>query len=331
MGKFMGQTPVYHWGKGFMDKIDLSSTQRLLDLGCRDGQWSHDLAERYPQLTITAIDKNPLAIAQARHRVRENIHFEVQDMGNISCDGYFDGIMSFNYLHWVPNKHHLLQTIYQCLKPGGKAYLQFFAPHGRAKNDRFLYQVAQSSRWRADLKGFSPTYFEMGLPEFVTLLHRVGFTIHSLNFARYSSTFDHADQLHGWYKSWANPGQSLGRSKLDSFLRDVIHRYMAHHNYPTEDAFSYEEYLLEVVCEKPLEASSSQLSSVSHLKLTPKEMSVLKLFLQGKCAKEMATDLHISSKTVEFHIQNIKDKLKVHRRSEIFKAANHLGIFPVFS
>ena len=37
------------------------------------------------------------------------------------------------------DKYQVLKNLYQALKPGGKAYLQFFVLHGRPKNDRFIY------------------------------------------------------------------------------------------------------------------------------------------------------------------------------------------------
>lgn len=59
--------------------------------------------------------------------------------------------------------------------------------------------------------------------------------------------------------------------------------------------------------------------------LTPKEIAVLKHFLQGKSAKEISEIILVSSKAVEFHLANIKNKLNCHRRSEIFQAAITYG------
>lgn len=59
-----------------------------------------------------------------------------------------------------------------------------------------------------------------------------------------------------------------------------------------------------------------------------REKDVVRLLLQGKGNKQIALDLGISSRTVEFHLRNIYSKLGVNSRAEaILKLAGiHLGI-----
>lgn len=47
-----------------------------------------------------------------------------------------------------------------------------------------------------------------------------------------------------------------------------------------------------------------------------REKDVLKLLLQGKSNKQIAVELGISNRTVEFHLSNIYAKLAVNSRSE---------------
>ena len=48
--------------------------------------------------------------------------------------------------------------------------------------------------------------------------------------------------------------------------------------------------------------------------LTPRELEVLQLLLAGKTNKEIALEIAISAKTVEFHLDNIYTKLGVRSR-----------------
>lgn len=64
--------------------------------------------------------------------------------------------------------------------------------------------------------------------------------------------------------------------------------------------------------------------SVKKVELTPRETEVLDLLIQGKNTKEMAAQLYLSKRTVEHHIENIKDKMGVSSRYElIIKAINY--------
>lgn len=50
--------------------------------------------------------------------------------------------------------------------------------------------------------------------------------------------------------------------------------------------------------------------------LTPHELRLLKLFVEGHIYKTAATELGVSVNTVNFHVRNIYEKLQVHTRSE---------------
>ena len=43
--------------------------------------------------------------------------------------------------------------------------------------------------------------------------------------------------------------------------------------------------------------------------LTPRELEILQLILAGNTNKDIAGEMHISTKTVEFHLENIYKSL----------------------
>jgi DNA-binding CsgD family transcriptional regulator len=51
--------------------------------------------------------------------------------------------------------------------------------------------------------------------------------------------------------------------------------------------------------------------------LSPREREVVKLLLEGKSNKQIATSLHITDHTVEFHLKNIYSKCQVSSRTEL--------------
>ncbi|HUA97408.1 MAG TPA: response regulator transcription factor [Terracidiphilus sp.] len=60
--------------------------------------------------------------------------------------------------------------------------------------------------------------------------------------------------------------------------------------------------------------------------LTPRQREVLQLVAEGKSTKEISTALNISVKTVEFHRNNLMDKLGVRTIAELTRYAVSRGI-----
>ena len=48
--------------------------------------------------------------------------------------------------------------------------------------------------------------------------------------------------------------------------------------------------------------------------LTPREMQILQLVIEGKTNRAIATEIYISEKTVEFHLNRIYSKIGVRTR-----------------
>lgn len=68
-------------------------------------------------------------------------------------------------------------------------------------------------------------------------------------------------------------------------------------------------------------------SAVSSVKLTQRQLQVLQLFAQGKGYKEIAREIGITSyKTVEEHLDAVREKLQVAHRRECIQKAMSLGL-----
>ena len=63
--------------------------------------------------------------------------------------------------------------------------------------------------------------------------------------------------------------------------------------------------------------------------LTPRERDVLKLLAEGRSTPQIATDLDISTKTVDTHRQHIMDKLNIRGIADLTRYAIREGITPL--
>lgn len=64
----------------------------------------------------------------------------------------------------------------------------------------------------------------------------------------------------------------------------------------------------------------------ARLKLTPREVEIVRLLARGFTNREIGKASFISESTVKFHLRNIMGKLGVHRRTELVYAATRLGL-----
>jgi DNA-binding CsgD family transcriptional regulator len=64
------------------------------------------------------------------------------------------------------------------------------------------------------------------------------------------------------------------------------------------------------------------------VKLTKREIEVLTLVIEGKSSKEVADQLFVSKRTVDFHLANIYTKLSVTNRVQAFREATRRGLIP---
>jgi len=65
------------------------------------------------------------------------------------------------------------------------------------------------------------------------------------------------------------------------------------------------------------------------LTLTSREREVLQLVAEGKSTKQIALDLHVSTKTVEANRRQIMEKLDIHSIAELTKYAVREGLTPL--
>ncbi len=97
------------------------NVERILDVGCGEGQLTQMLAKVYPQAKVIGIDRDAVSIEAARRASKGivNIEYIVKDVYEGLPDGPFDLVYaSMTFMH-LKDRLKALQAIYQVLKPGG--------------------------------------------------------------------------------------------------------------------------------------------------------------------------------------------------------------------
>ena len=89
----------------------------------------------------------------------------------------------------------------------------------------------------------------------------------------------------------------------------------------------YDPRLTAILLNDPKEASQKKQAEL--VKLTPREIDILKLIAQNKKTKEIAEILFISVNTVQSHKKNLYSKLNIHSVSELVTYAFRCGFVEI--
>ena len=66
--------------------------------------------------------------------------------------------------------------------------------------------------------------------------------------------------------------------------------------------------------------------AVEATRLTKREVEILSLIVEGHSSKQVADMLFVSKRTVDFHLDNIYEKLQVTNRMQALQKATKLGL-----
>jgi SAM-dependent methyltransferase len=107
---------VHQLAGGALEWLDAQAGDRILDLGCGNGQLTARLAATGAR--VTGVDLSPEMVAAARAL---GLEAEVANAEALPfADGSFDAVFSNAALHWVRDHDAMQAEVYRVLKPGGR-------------------------------------------------------------------------------------------------------------------------------------------------------------------------------------------------------------------
>lgn len=104
-----------------MRRLDLSSTKRLLDIGCGTGVLLAEAASLAPGIIAVGVDICPEMLGVARLRCHTGISLVVADVERLPFpSASFDTVVSSSSFHYWSDPAKGLDEIFRLLRPGGR-------------------------------------------------------------------------------------------------------------------------------------------------------------------------------------------------------------------
>ena len=101
---------------------------RVIELGCGPGFYSRRLAQKFPQISVTGVDRSQCQIQSARERAAaqniNNCFFErVNALALPSEDATFDVLIASRIFTVLPDHHRAVEEMFRVLRSGGRCFI----------------------------------------------------------------------------------------------------------------------------------------------------------------------------------------------------------------
>ena len=219
------------WARELIAKLSLDGTEELLDIGCGDGKVTAEIASLLPAGRVVGVDSSEAMIDLAQKRYppenHKNLIFELMDAADLRFGPRFDLVFSNAALHWVKDHRPVVESIYNCLRPGGRMLLQMGGKGNARDILRVLDKLIEQPEYRQHFEGFEFPYGFLGVDHYQELLNEAGFEHHRVELIDKDMEHDGREGLKGWIRTtWLPYTGRLDESKRDVFIEELAAGYL---------------------------------------------------------------------------------------------------------
>ncbi|MDR3331040.1 MAG: methyltransferase domain-containing protein [Synergistaceae bacterium] len=205
---------VSELGRPVLDLLKPQFGERILDLGCGDGELMKILADK--GYDVAGVDSSPEMVEAARSR---GLDVRVMNAENLEFGPgkEFDAVVSNAALHWMSDQYAVVRSVWRALAPNGR----FAAECGGEGCVRIIREGMKLSLAKRgiDYKPRNPWKFlEVGI--FSRILENQGFRVSFI--ARFDRPTPLPDGLRGWLGVFSNRHtEGFSDEEREGFYDDV--------------------------------------------------------------------------------------------------------------
>jgi SAM-dependent methyltransferase len=138
---------VHVLASGVLEWLAAKPNERILDLGCGDGQTAKRIVAN--GVTVMGVDISPEMVSAARSRGIVAMEASVESLP--FSDHAFDAVFSNAALHWVKDQDAMMAEVHRVLKPGGR-FVAEMGGHGNIAAIRVALKSVLARNGYADLE-----------------------------------------------------------------------------------------------------------------------------------------------------------------------------------
>jgi len=241
--------PQHKWALSMIEKHDFNGLSHIIDLGCRDGFTSMELAKRYPGAHVIGLDNSIQLLESANENLAkhplQNLEFSFMDVLKNDTPYSSDAIFSSAYMHWIQDKLKILKEIKQALRPGGKAFFSFFADHQRKRFDSCVSSITQQDRWKNYFVNYRPAIKEIKAHQFAASVYKSGLVLQRLEFVEIHDVFISKLQFMDWFTTWCDHLKYLPEEFHYVFLSEIADKHLEIYPPDSKGQIHRFDYMLE--------------------------------------------------------------------------------------
>lgn len=213
-----------------LDRLPLTGSERVLDVGTGDGKIAALVASRLPGGTVVGVDASRDMVAFAATHfapgAHGNLSFRVGDACRLGFQEEFDLAISFNALHWVHAQDAALGSIRTALKPCGRARLRLVPAGPRRSLEDVIEDTAHRPRWAAAFRGAPPPYLHLEPDDYAALARDAGFVVEAVERSDESWDFGSPEGFRSFaqvtFVEWT---RRLADAERPAFIEDALAAY----------------------------------------------------------------------------------------------------------
>lgn len=119
---------------------------RILDVACGDGRLWSSFLDAHPATSVLGIDTNEQAIKRGKEQyTRSQLELRLLDAQKPLKEKEFDVVVALSAVEHIVDRSGFLHTVWDALRSGGYAYLNYDVGHFRSRDikERIMVPVSQ--------------------------------------------------------------------------------------------------------------------------------------------------------------------------------------------
>lgn len=245
------------WTEALLSKVNLDPYQKILDIGCGDGEITAKLSLEKLDRIVIGIDISPKMIAFAKSSFSEpqykNLSFLEGNAEAIQFENDFDAVVSFNTIHRLPNPQIALQQMYAALKAGG-LFAAVFPAIGSKILSESIAKVDTKPEWSKYFEVYDRKEYLNTEEAYSGYLSDIGFIREKVQILWQDEIFETRQAFFDILKASYTQKDSIPAEKQDKFFNEIIDEYLIMMPLDHEGKVHFYFNRMEIIATKPLMA-----------------------------------------------------------------------------